>query len=609
ALQAETAYSWDLTVWDEKWEPIQSSSKFETGLMDSSIRAWDGAQFVGSKSKVLDAASHNYFEISTDFQISKGDKASLIFGANDFRLKDAFQNSKNMSGTNYIRVEVDLSGVGKESGASLNVYRVGYDKNDKVEIPFLSINKEKFPDTNINQIFTSVNRNEKHNIRIFVQTSMVYFIIDGKDVLNGVKVNNRRFGGFAVGNVQGEQHNATRFQLGTYGSTHDYNTEPNLCSVGFAALPNSDVTFTNYMIKDCGQAVDKVQFSVTDYDLFAYMPGVKVNGANIQVKNDGKKMLVGYADPSRGGQTMLRTTFDLKKKIKHAKLYATAMGVYEMFINGRRVGEDWFASGDSQYRELLGYTAYDVTNMMTEGSNCLAAQLYPGWYTGYMTFTVSNYNFFGDYEALLSKLVVTYEDGSKEIIVSNPDTWQSFNDGPVRYGNFFNGERYDARKETNVQGWNTVGFDSSCWRAAQVIPVRDWIHFAIKARYDEPVRVREMLTATRVMPTFSVDRHTYIYNMGVNMVGVPSITVPEGYLHEGDTVILRYAEQLYPGFKGDEKYYVDTYGAKGKNIAGRPLYETLRAAFVTDFYVAKGSEAVVIQPTSTYRGYQYIQIT
>ena len=82
------------------------------------------------------------------------------------------------------------------------------------------------------------------------------------------------------------------------------------------------------------------------------------------------------------------------------------------------------------------------------------------------------------------------------------------------------------------------------------------------------------------------------------MVGVPSINIPAGWLHTGDTVILRYAEQLYPGFKGDTKYYVDTYGSKGKNIAGRPLYETFRAALATDFYIAKNSDAVGIQPST-----------
>ena len=94
-----------------------------------------------------------------------------------------------------------------------------------------------------------------------------------------------------------------------------------------------------------------------------------------------------------------------------AKLYVTAMGAYELFMNGKRVGEDWFAPGNSQYREVLGYYAYDVTELLADGDNCIAARLNPGWYTGYMTFTMPNYNFFGDYEALLARLVISYEDG------------------------------------------------------------------------------------------------------------------------------------------------------------------------------------------------------
>ena len=111
------------------------------------------------------------------------------------------------------------------------------------------------------------------------------------------------------------------------------------------------------------------------------------------------------------------------------------------------------------------------------------------------------------------------------------------------------------------------------------------------------------------MDVHSDDQHTYTYDMAVNMVGVPSITIPAGWLKKGDVVILRYGEQLYPGFKGDEKYYVNTYGKKGKDIAGRILTETYRAAMSSDFYIASGSDEVVIEPSSTYRGYQFIQIT
>jgi alpha-L-rhamnosidase len=265
------------------------------------------------------------------------------------------------------------------------------------------------------------------------------------------------------------------------------------------------------------------------------------------------------------------------------------MGAYELFINGKRMGDNWFTPGDSQYRETMGYHAYDVTSMLQDGNNAIGAQLSPGWYTGYMTFTTSNYNFFGDHEALLMKLVITYDDGTKQIEVSNPQTWKTFKDGPIRFGSFFQGERYDANYEAAVENWKNVGFNDNAWQPAEVIAQRDWVNFDFMARYDEPVKVRETLTAQRVMPTHSADQHTFIYDMGVNMVGVPQITIPAGYLQKGDVVIVRYAEQLYPGFKGDEKYYVDTYGSKGKNIAGRPLYETFRAALSTDFYVAKGS--------------------
>jgi alpha-L-rhamnosidase len=184
-----------------------------------------------------------------------------------------------------------------------------------------------------------------------------------------------------------------------------------------------------------------------------------------------------------------------------------------------------------------------------------------------------------------------------------------FKDGPVRFGSFFHGERYDANKEAAVEGWTTTAYNDRNWKTPDVITQRNWVNFDFMARYDVPVRVRETLTAKQVMPVHSADGHTYIYDMGVNMVGVPFVTIPAGWLKKGDTVILRYAEQLYPGLKGDEKYYTDTYGKKGRDIAGRLLHETVRAAFATDFYIAKDDGQAIIRPTTTYHGYQYIQIT
>ena len=106
--------------------------------------------------------------------------------------------------------------------------------------------------------------------------------------------------------------------------------------------------------------------------------------------------------------------------------------------------------------------------------------------------------------------------------------------------------------------------------------------------------------------------------MGVAMVGEPSITIPKGWLKEGDTVILRYGEDIYPGNEDSQNtndYYTGLYGENGTyhaNVAGRVLHDTYRAALATDFYTASAEDEnkdVTIQPSLTYRGYRYIQIT
>ena len=623
-LEPETAYRWDLTVWDAEGKTCTGTSRFETGIMDPDIAAWDGALWIGSNELTLDATSAMLFEINTDFRIVEGSRAaSLILGANDFRFNDRFQNIENVEGENYIRFEIDISGVEGEKGAALNIYRVGYGKDDSGEIPFMVISKEHFPQTNINDIITSGNKNEVHNLSIVVDASNITLEIDGTSVQTTAPAG---FGGmaFATGEPPPFMRRGSSITISNYGAGNNYNTFPNLNSVGFASLPGDEVVYTNYRILNKGRSnpdhneVFGANTGAT-YAIFSELPGVKIDNEIITVKNDGDGTLLGYADPGFGSLTMLRTDFSTGagKSVSKAKLYVTSMGANEVYINGERVGEDWFGPGDSQFRETICYYAYDVTGMIRKGENSMGAILSPGWFTDYMTFTPANFNFFGDNEALLAKLVITYSDGTGVTIVTDPDKWKVYKDGPIEYGSFFQGERYNALKETDisvkddVNGWTTSAYDDSEWTAAEIITPREWIDFDIVARYDQAVQVVETLEALEVMDIHSDDEHTYTYNMGVNMVGVPSITIPKGWLNSGDTVILRYGEQVYPGFQGDDQEYIDLYGynGDGRGIAGRILTETYRAALATDFYVAQGSDKVVIQPRTTYRGYQYIQIT
>ncbi len=556
-------------IWDLSKSAPEYGIAFEKAGFKLQIS--DNPQWIGSKELNLDATSLCNFEISTNFKIEKGNNASLIFGANDFRLNDKFQNINNIAGENYVRVEIDLSGVGSPRGAVLNIYRVGYAKNDSPDVPFIIISKDKYPQSNINEIFTPKNKGDKHSLSIGVKTGNISFIIDGKELMIPI--------------------NTSVDEL------------LSLNSIGFAALPESKVVYTDYQIKHIAQSSSNVVFADKNYSVFRDIPNIEIDNRILTVSNDSDKMTISYSDPSHGSLTMLRTTFltDVTKKISKAKIYATAMGTYEMFINGKRVGEDPVSPDNNKNEDLIGYDMFDVTKMLENGNNCIGAQLNPR--------NILNANPFGNYEALLVKLEITYNDGSEQFVVTDPNTWKYWNDGPVRSGNIINGERYDANKEAAVEGWTNVGYNDSSWQKTDIITPLNWSEFNIKTRYDERIHFRETLTAERIMPTHSADGHTYIYDMGVNMIGVPSVTIPAGWLQKGDTVIMRYAEKLYPGFRGDNPIDIDTYGVRGKKIAGRMMFENNRSVSATDFYIAKDSSETVIHPTTTYHSYRYVQIT
>ena len=592
-LQPEKAYSLELTVWDKDGLAHEASTRWETGIMSPKQSAWKGAEFVGSTARSLDAMSQIVYGISTDF---KGRVASLILGADDMRMNDSFLNGYGMEGENYVRFTLDT---GKPE---IRIYRVGYAPGDRADRPFVTVNEETYPGNNLSSLL----KEDVNTLEIYGSAGSILVNINGKALMASTPQEENPL--FWERRATGPR--PARFPISPYGTGGNYPVFPVIASVGFASEPGTTTEYTNYRILAKGQSEDPVLFDNTlgkGYSLFEGLPGVSVQGDRIIVSNPGGDVLMGWADPTYGGTTMVRTEFETSgSPVRRARLYATAMGAYQMFINGSRVGDAWFAPGDSQYRETMGYHAYDVTDLLRSGRNAMGAELFGAWYSGYMTFAATNYNFFGDHTALLARLVISYEDGTTQEVVTRPDSWKTFNDGPVRAGDFFMGERYDACRESAVSGWSEAFYDDSLWQLAEIIPKRSWVDFDFMARYDEPVKVRETLGAVRVMPVHKAG--TYIYDMGVNMVGVPSITIPAGWLRKGDKVILSYGEQVYPGLRGDDRDYVRRFGSKGLGVAGHILYETNRAALDIDTYVAAGSGEVTFTPRSTFRGYQYIQI-
>ncbi|MBR1576088.1 MAG: family 78 glycoside hydrolase catalytic domain [Bacteroidales bacterium] len=585
ALQPCMDYEWELTVTDRDGGRHEASSRFATGLMDPRLSAWKGAAWIGDSRPSLDAASLRQFSIGSDFVIVKGKTAGFVFGADDFRLKDIFGNNWNLAGENYFKVVLDFSGYGTPTGCELRIYRVGYAAQDRADRPLLTVSKATYPATNLNAVLKG-GPSADHHLKLSVCDGAIAFAIDGQALATEAG------GGQAW------------LTVSPAGAGQDVNTFPHLCSVGFAAEPGSDVTYTGYRIDAGGQSGGSPLFSGSQqYRQFETLSCVRLPRYrnqlayenDIVVINKGDREVVESIDPSFGGAKMLRSEFSTApgKKVRSARLYASALGVYEFYLNGRKVGEDWFAPGVSQYRETVTYQAYDVTPLIRQGRNAMGADLFEGWHSGYVSADPHDYNFYGDTPALLCRLDIRYEDGTAESFVSRPEGWKSFDGGPVRAGSFSQGERYDASREAAVKGWSEPGYDDRDWKTAEKVSLREWMHPGLTARLDGPVRVCETLSAAERATIHSDDYRTHIYDMGMIMTGVPELHVPAGWLRKGDIVTIRYADRLH----------------SEAGIAGHMQFEDRGNAMETDFYIADSEAETVIRPRSCRHTYRFIQVT
>ena len=175
----------------------------------------------------------------------------------------------------------------------------------------------------------------------------------------------------------------------------------------------------------------------------------------------------------------LRKSFELKSPVQRAMLYVTALGLYEVHINGQRVGDHVLAPDWTDYRKRVRYQAYDVTALLKTGSNAVAALLANGWFSGHIG--NGGFEFFGKAPAFLAQLEVTCADGRTEKIATD-DTWKS-HDSAILASDFMLGEDYDSRLE--VKGWDQAGLDESRWLP---VGVRDEPSRKLESQVMEPVR-------------------------------------------------------------------------------------------------------------------------
>ena len=278
----------------------------------------------------------------------------------------------------------------------------------------------------------------------------------------------------------------------------------------------------------------------------------------------------------------LRREFAASKPVARATLSATAQGVYTLSLNGKRVGDAYFAPGWTDYSKRIAYQTYDVTDLVQDGANALGAMLGDGWYTGYVGFNGPGQRqreHYGPRTQFLAQLDVEYADGTRETVGTDGE-WRG-SVGPILFSDMLMGETYDARLQ--MPGWDTVGFDAASWTAVQVGDAGSAVSAPLVVQDDPPVRLTEELPAKSVtQPTPG----SYVFDLGQNMVGWARLKVsgPAGTL-----VRLRFGEALNP----DGTLYV----------------ANLRGAKATDTYVLSGQGVETWEPNFTFHGFRYVELT
>ncbi|TWU39621.1 glycoside hydrolase family 78 protein [Novipirellula artificiosorum] len=273
----------------------------------------------------------------------------------------------------------------------------------------------------------------------------------------------------------------------------------------------------------------------------------------------------------------LRREFPVATTIARARLYATARGLYEVYLNGEKVGNDAFTPGWTSYGNRIDTQTYDVTAQLKQGENALGAMLGYGWYAGRIGWQKQR-NIYGEVPELLLQLEITFEDGRVQTIASD-DAWQATLGGPIVASSIYDGETFDARQ--SMPGWNEIGFDDS-----------DWSNVATVAKLETPRLTPKPFAPVRMTETLSTQTITepepgrFVFDLGQNMVGWPELNLP---VEKNETVTIRFAEML----NQDGTMYTDNY----------------RSAKSIDFYTAAESGRITWKPTFTFHGFRYVELS
>ena len=256
-----------------------------------------------------------------------------------------------------------------------------------------------------------------------------------------------------------------------------------------------------------------------------------------------------------------------------AELEATALGIYEPWVNGKRVSNQYFAPGWTDYYKLVYVQTYDITSYLQLGSNRFGASLGDGWFAGNIS-ACKKETYGNRRPEMAMRLRLQYADGREELILS--DDQFRYEDSEVQYADYYMGTWIDHR----ILGAK----DIICVGGPEGKPVLwgDGTDAELLPDYDMVVSEERYL---RPISSTVRENGEIIYDFGQNFVGVVRIKVKG---NSGSTVTLRYGEMLHL----DESLYV----------------ENLRGAKSTDHFICSGEGEEVFHPTFTFHGFRYMEI-
>ena len=280
-------------------------------------------------------------------------------------------------------------------------------------------------------------------------------------------------------------------------------------------------------------------------------------------------------DTVNGPALLFRKEFITGKKIISATAFITVHGMYEAFINGKRLGNAFLTPGWTSYHNRLQYQVYDIRELLNKGKNAIGINIGSGWFRTALAWN-NNKNIYGKKIGLLMHVEINYSDGSRETIGTD-GTWKTSDKGPVRVSEIYNGETVDARFE--ITGWDKSGYDDKTW---QPVVEKEYAKENLIATYNELVTKHEVFHPVRI---FKTPKGEQVIDFGQNLVGWAQFKV---FGKAGDEIIVDHAEVL--------------------DKEGNFYTENLRAAKARDIYILKGDGEEFFEPHFTFQGFRFIRL-